>query len=42
MTFDLDLFITITSEINSFGLNYMEMWYWRLVYVHLFKINIWN
>ena len=27
---------------NSLCLNYIEMWYWRFVYVHWFKINIWH
>ena len=30
------------SEMNSLCLNYIEMWYWRFVYVHRFKINIWH
>ena len=30
------------SEMNSLCLNYIEMWYWRFVYVHWFKINIWH
>ena len=30
------------SEMNSVCLNYIEKWYWRFVYVHWFKINIWH
>ena len=42
MTFDVDLFITITSEMHFLSLNYMDMWHWRFVYVHWFKITIWH
>ena len=42
MTFDLDSLLPLMSEMNSLCLNYIEMWYWRFVYVHRFKINIWH
>ena len=42
MTFDQDPFITINLKNYFLGLNYMEMWYWRFVYVNWFKINIWH